>query len=281
MRLSVASSILLAAGAVASSAPPSSTRPLHPRQSSSECAAVQILGAREAGADPGYGAIEPFVELLLDTLPDAAAEPLRYPAVGGEDYDRGVTAGIRAFVNYTEEIHERCPDSKLIFTGYSTGAQVIDDVVCGGPDPPSLVTDIVVLDPEIGKKVAAIIWMGNPRFIGGLPYNVGSAELGGFAAREEGFVCKTYSDRIRSYCDEGDPYCSQGNSDLTHGSYPAKYGSAALKFVQEKLGINTTTGEYIDVLDETQKPSGGNWVSRPSYGVGLLAVGTTAMLLLS
>lgn len=50
---------------------------------------------------------------------------------------------------------------------------------CGGPDPPSLVTDNVFLKEEIGKKVVAMIWMGNPRFIGGMPYNVGTAEEGG------------------------------------------------------------------------------------------------------
>lgn len=124
MRLTIASSIVLAAGAVAaSSAPPASSSHLHARESSSDkCASIHIIGAREAGADadPGYGQAEPFIDMLLDNLPDVVAESLKYPALGGDDYDRSVTAGIRAFVNHTERLHAECPDSKLIFVGYST-----------------------------------------------------------------------------------------------------------------------------------------------------------------
>ncbi|KAM0324353.1 hypothetical protein ACHAQA_008134 [Verticillium albo-atrum] len=115
------------------------------------------------------------------------------------------------------------------------GAQIIDDAMCGGPDPPSLITDMIPMSPEMGAKVVATLWMGNPRFIGNSPYSVGSAKLGGFAAREQGFVCATYAERIQSYCDERDPFCSQGDSDLTHQNYAYMYGSSALNFVKARV----------------------------------------------
>ncbi|ROT36032.1 alpha/beta-hydrolase [Sodiomyces alkalinus F11] len=286
MRPRITSSIILAAGAVASASPSwpassssSSSSRLDARQSSSECSALHIIGAREANADMGYGSTEPFVTMLLDNLPEVTAEPLKYPALGGDDYHASVSYGLGVLMNETQRIFDRCPETKMILVGYSTGAQIIDDVLCGGPDPPSLVTDTILMPPEIGKKIAAVIWFGNPRFIGGMPYNVGTAELGGFAARQEGFVCETYADRIRSYCDAGDLYCSQGDSELTHGTYPVKYGGSALRFIQQRLGINSTAGEPFETHGD--RPSAGNWISRPSHGVGFLALGTTLALLLS
>jgi acetylxylan esterase len=58
----------------------------------------------------------------------------------------------------------------------------MDDAFCGGPDGQSLTTPTVPVPQQVGARVVAMIWMGNPRFVGGLPYNVGSARLGGVSS---------------------------------------------------------------------------------------------------
>ncbi|KAM0272546.1 hypothetical protein ACHAQH_008682 [Verticillium albo-atrum] len=199
------------------------------------CPQLHILGAREPTAPEGFGSTQGVVQLLLDQFPSSTAEAIAYPAEGGDAYGRSVTAGIRAVLNQTEAVMTRCPETKFVLVGYSMGAQIIDDAMCGGPDPPSLITDMIPMSPEMGNKVVATLWMGNPRFFSNSPYSVGSAKLGGFAAREQGFVCATYAERIQSYCDERDPYCSQGSSDLTHQNYAYMYGSSALNFVKARV----------------------------------------------
>jgi hypothetical protein len=55
----------------------------------------------------------------------------------------------------------------------------MDDAFCGGPDVPSLNSTGRLVSDAVAANTAAIIWMGNPRFVGGLPFNVGSAVNGG------------------------------------------------------------------------------------------------------
>lgn len=54
----------------------------------------------------------------------------------------------------------------------------MDDAFCGGPDGESLpatASTSTLVSAPIGKKVAALIFMGDPRHVAGLPYNVGNA----------------------------------------------------------------------------------------------------------
>ena len=56
----------------------------------------------------------------------------------------------------------------------------MDDALCGGPDP---TVDIHTTDPtiskEIGSHVKAIVWMGDPRYTIGAPFNQGTATASG------------------------------------------------------------------------------------------------------
>jgi len=102
--------------------------------------------------------------------------------------------------------------------------------------------------------IKAAIFMGDPRYINGLSYNVGSCRANGvclslhcfaapiplthniyqFAPRPAGFQCPSAS-KIQSYCDSADPYCCNGNNANTHQSYGNVYGQAALNFIKGKL----------------------------------------------
>lgn len=54
---------------------------------------------------------------------------------------------------------------------------------CGGPDGSSLTTNNMTLVPAAtAQNVAALVFMGDPRHIGGEPFNQGNATAGGVSA---------------------------------------------------------------------------------------------------
>ncbi|KAI1143263.1 carbohydrate esterase family 5 protein [Hypoxylon sp. FL0543] len=203
------------------------------------CPNVHIFGARDTTASPGFGSASTVVNLVRRANIGVTSEPIVYPAVGGDLYAASVAAGVLAVANQTDAFNQRCPKSKIVMVGYSQGAQIIDDAFCGGPDGPSLNTTGRSVSSGVSKMVAAIILMGDPRHVDGLPFNVGNATAGGFAARPVGFRCPAFEDIIQSYCDADDPFCAKGNSTATHQGYGREYGQAALKFVQSKLKGST------------------------------------------
>ncbi|KAI1446692.1 carbohydrate esterase family 5 protein [Annulohypoxylon stygium] len=205
-----------------------------------DCPNIHIFGARETTAPPGFGSASTVVDLVQNANDGATSESIVYPAAGGNDYASSVSAGVLAVANQTNTFNQMCPDSKIVVVGYSQGAQIVDDAFCGGPDGTSLNTSMAVVSTGVSKMVAAIILMGDPRHVNGLPYNVGNATAGGFAARPVGFQCPAFQNIIQAYCDAEDPFCAKGNSTATHQGYGREYGQAALQFVQSKLGTSGT-----------------------------------------
>ncbi|KAL7928341.1 carbohydrate esterase family 5 protein [Trichoderma chlorosporum] len=186
------------------------------------CPSVHIFGARGTGVPPGYDLLLPLVNQLKSTYAGATSEAIVYPACGG------ATTAVNNF-------HNNCPNTKLVLMGYSQGGQIIDDALCGGPDPNAGITDASIpISASAVQMVKAAIFMGDPRFQYGFPYEIGTCKLGGFAARPKGFAC-TSGSKIQSYCDSADPYCCQGNDTSAHGAYVNVYGQNAIAFIEAKL----------------------------------------------
>jgi acetylxylan esterase len=56
----------------------------------------------------------------------------------------------------------------------------MDDALCGGGDPDEgLTSTAVTLSSSAVNMIAAAIFMGDPRFIAGLSYEVGTCAAGG------------------------------------------------------------------------------------------------------
>lgn len=138
------------------------------------------------------------------------------------------------------------------------GGQIFDNAVCGGPDTgASISTTASPLTAAAQAALKAVILMGDPRYVAGLPYNVGTCTTNGvsshwhhlpapsndgdtdtrahkFDARPKGYTCPVAS-KIKSYCDSADPYCCTGNDANVHQGYGAEYGQQALAFVKTML----------------------------------------------
>ncbi|KAI2785223.1 carbohydrate esterase family 5 protein [Daldinia loculata] len=200
------------------------------------CAKLHVIGARETTVPQGFGSSQAMIQLIQGAYPGTTSEAIVYPAAGGDAYGSSVTAGIKAVVDQVSAFTKKCPNTTVVMVGYSQGSQIMDDAFCGGPDGSSLSGTAAPLPADVGNHVKAVIFMGDPRNVPGLSYNVGTAKAGGFAARPSGFQCPVYADRIKSYCDAEDPYCSNGNDAQHHQQYVQIYGQQALAFVKQKVG---------------------------------------------
>ncbi|VDC06425.1 unnamed protein product [Peniophora sp. CBMAI 1063] len=205
------------------------------------CPQVHVFGARETTAPAGYGTAGAVVNSILSAYSGSTAEVINYPACGGQascggvSYANSVIQGVSAVASQVNAFNTQCPSTHLVLVGYSQGGQIMDDAYCGGGDTnEGLSNTAIPISAAAQKQIAAAIFMGDPRHIPGLSYNVGTCQASGFAPRPAGFQCP-YASNIQSYCDAADPYCCNGNDATTHQGYATEYGSAALTFVKNKL----------------------------------------------
>lgn len=141
------------------------------------CPNIHIFGARETTAPAGYGSAGTVVNLILNAHPGSTAEVINYPAAGGNSYASSVQAGVKAVTNQINSFAASCPNTQLVYVGYSQGAQIGDDALCGGGDPNQGISSTAApISAAVGNKVKAIIFMGDPRNIPGGSYSVGTAK---------------------------------------------------------------------------------------------------------
>ncbi|KAJ6554267.1 Acetylxylan esterase At 0.90 angstrom resolution [Mycena capillaripes] len=206
-----------------------------------QCPNVHIFGARETTAPPGFGSAGPVVQSIQNAFPGATSEVINYPACGGQascgsvSYASSATQGLAAVANQVNSFNSRCPNTVLVLVGYSQGGQIMDDAYCGGGDTNEGITNTAIpISTAAQNKIAAAIFLGDPRHIPGLSYNVGTCQASGFAPRPAGFQCP-HAANIQSYCDAPDPFCCNGNNAATHQGYATEYGAVALTFVKNKV----------------------------------------------
>lgn len=176
--ISVITSIMLSKSLLLSLLPTALAFPspeLSERQSG--CPNIHIFGARETTAAPGYGSASTVVNLILNSHPGATAEAINYPASGSNPtYSQSVLAGTNAVCSQVRAYAQRCPNSKLVLVGYSQGAEIFDNALCGGGDPNQGISSTCSI---ASYNIATAIFQGDPRFQAGAPYNVGTCRAGG------------------------------------------------------------------------------------------------------
>lgn len=173
--------LLLAARAALITATPVE---LEERQSS--CPGVHVFGARETTVSPGYGSSSTVVNLVLQAYPGSTSEAISYPACGGQSscggvsYANSANQGTAAVASAVNSFYERCPSTQLVLVGYSQGGQIMDNAICGGGDSGAGITSTAVpISAGALAQVKAAIFMGDPRFVKGLPYEVGTCQTQG------------------------------------------------------------------------------------------------------
>lgn len=183
----------LAAGALAS---PVSDVAAAAGEKRASCPGVHVFGARETTVSPGYGSSASVVNSIVAAHSGATSEAISYPACGGQSscggvsYANSVSQGTQAVITAVSNYAKTCPDTSLVLVGYSQGGEIFDAALCGANGAGGSLSSY---------NVKAAIFMGDPRFKAGAPYNVGTCKAGGFDQRSG--ECGAYNSKIKSYCD--------------------------------------------------------------------------------
>jgi acetylxylan esterase len=171
---------------------------LEERQTS--CPGVHVFGARETTVGPGYGSSSTVVNAVLNAYPGSTAEAISYPACGGQSscggvsYANSANQGTAAVASAVNAFYSRCPSTQLVLVGYSQGGQIMDNALCGGGDSGAGITSTAVpISAGAVGQIKAAIFMGDPRFVKGLPYEVGTCQTQGVSSPPSTFFLDTNS----------------------------------------------------------------------------------------
>lgn len=151
-----------------------------------QCPQVHIFGARETTVPPGYGTSQAVVNSIISAFPGATSEAINYPACGGQascgsvSYANSVIQGVSAVASQVNYFNQKCPSTFLVLVGYSQGGQIFDDAYCGGGDTnEGLSSTAIPISTAAQAQIKAAIFMGDPRHIPGLSFNVGTCQASG------------------------------------------------------------------------------------------------------
>ncbi|TPX45823.1 hypothetical protein SeMB42_g03774 [Synchytrium endobioticum] len=174
------------------------------------CKNVVLIHARGTTEVANMGAAVgvPFATALESLMPEniGIQGVNDYPASVIEYAEGGSKTGAAFMAQTAADIMQRCPETKLVLSGYSQGGQVVH-----------LAADMMA--PEVAKKVAAVVVFGD-----GLGQN---APVTGVPA-----------DKVLQVCHTADLICQLPMSGVItpfHLTYILDVDTAA-KFVMEKIG---------------------------------------------
>lgn len=98
---------------------------------------LYMLIARGTGEDAGPGESGKVARRIAEQIDNSTVVGLDYPAsfngeVGDNNYFDSVEKGYNAMKKAIEDYYDACPDNQMAIFGYSQGAQVSSDALCGG-----------------------------------------------------------------------------------------------------------------------------------------------------
>jgi hypothetical protein len=141
------------------------------------CSDVHQIIVRATGEPPSMGVIGTLATLINSRLPGSTLEWIDYPAVL-MPYDQSTSEGNRNLQNVVRGWADKC-EGKIVLLGYSQGAQIVGDVMCGAGGGIGLGPHIDPLEEKYQNRIAAIVQMGDPRRTVDKPWNAGTARTGG------------------------------------------------------------------------------------------------------
>jgi hypothetical protein len=156
-----------------------------------------------------------------------------------QSVEEGVANGFAQLNTY----HSRCPNTKLVLSGYSQGSQVVSDIIGGGSGvffqgcttTPTAPLDV---NSELGRKIAAVVTFGNTRHTANQPYNQfsGAPDNGIFPRPNDQLAnLAKWTSKYHDYCVAEDPICAGGNVVADHLNYYDLYSNVAAEWVKSEL----------------------------------------------
>lgn len=162
-----------------------------PRQAA--CATgVHIIAARGSTEAPGEGKCQSLSDLIKAQIPGSDDVAVVYPAALLE-YETSETDGVKNMTQMIQSYTQSCPNTKIVLTGFSQGAQVVGDVLGGGSygSPPTAPLSAQfsqnstyaerarTSSPTNDGPVMAALQFGDPAHVAGKPYDKGNGTHNG------------------------------------------------------------------------------------------------------
>ncbi|RSL63030.1 hypothetical protein CEP54_005425 [Fusarium duplospermum] len=180
--------------------------------------------------------------------------PLEAPYCGS--VFEGAKNGIQQITAY----NKKCPDSKLVVSGYSQGGHVVGDILGGGGGV--FFQDCVQepnkgLDPKTrpANKIVAAMIFGDTRYTANQPYNVlsGAGKDGLFPRPGDQLAnLAKYGGVLRNYCVDTDPICAQGDVVETHLNYFDVFTDDVAEWVKERVNVAEDDGKSSSITASTK-----------------------------
>nr|XP_036574451.1 acetyl xylanesterase [Colletotrichum truncatum]KAF6780886.1 acetyl xylanesterase [Colletotrichum truncatum] len=206
--------------------------PIVQRQTTGCATGVHIIVARASTEDPGTGVIGAVANKIQAQIPGSDIVAVDYPAQLNP-YVPSQKAGVTAMTKLVQDYATQCPQTKMVLMGYSQGAHVTADVLCGTSESGFEATQPQAAD--ITDKVSAVVLMGDPSHVAGQPFNQGTSQKDGVFPRKDNAACGAVANKMTSFCDSGDPFCDNGGDIQVHLGYVKKNGDDAVKFIMDKV----------------------------------------------
>ncbi|KAF9873094.1 cutinase [Colletotrichum karsti] len=202
-----------------------------PQMQQAPCAPVQIIVARGSLEAQGAGLLGNIANKSAMQIPGSVVMPLVYPAQL-DPYPPSVSAGVTNMTNLLNQQAQACPNSRFVLMGYSQGAQVSLDTLCGTSDGPNF-NATQAQAPMIGNKIAAVVLFGDPTSVATQPFQKGTAKKNGIFPRQDFSACNGLINKVASFCDETDLFCASGQNLTVHLGYfqNQKYIDQASSFI--------------------------------------------------
>ncbi|KAK7927328.1 hypothetical protein PG985_004326 [Apiospora marii] len=274
LSFSGAAAALLSASAVAQAAVAPTPADLQARQSTGtgKCTDVHVFLAK-GNNEPYPGRQGELVNAICKGYDSCDYEDVVMQNMLPDPYCDSVHEGGANTVTQIIAYNKKCPDSKLVLSGYSQGAHVVGDALSGGGGvffEGCVEKPVIPLDPksDAGKALAAVLTFGDTRHSANQPGNYQSgAGASGLYPRPGDQLDKlaAFADRHRDYCVGTDPICASAdpkNPDaMAHLSYFEKFTGEAAKWVQEKLGDGVKKGDPSKTTDPVPNADGSSSAS--------------------
>lgn len=219
-----------------------------------ECLPYLVLTARGTGEPHRGQLLSPVSRAIDKARPDqVVTTDLEYPA--DTDVNGGASLGVRMLVATLNLQAQACPEQKFVLLGYSQGAMVIGDALAG-PSARLVGTKADELRPEAEAAISAIVFYGDPRFMGAEDFNEGSYDetRDGLLPRPLGALA-SYADRMRDYCVSDDFICQATTTDLDEAGHVAYFDNGMQQdgaaFAITKLAPLAKTAQEVEKSGET------------------------------
>ena len=161
------------------------------------CPDAEVVYARGTYQPPGLDEVgQAFVDSLRQQVggKSVAAYSVNYPAT--DDFRNSTPVGVNDARAHIQTTVATCRQTRIVLSGYSQGASVID-LVSG------------IMAPEVANHVAAVALFGNPK----------SAFADRLASGPLPAISPLYAPKTIDLCVPNDLICSDGRSFLAHGAY--------------------------------------------------------------